>query len=485
MSGCKGRWKIGVILVLLAAWVTGCATLNPGPRRENFMPLFLYSEDEEKGGTRTEILGPLFLFARNEEKTERAFRPFFYYQKHENGETLFEYLYPLGKYIETDRKVESYLMPLISTHQDKTEPRGAKERTYGLIFWGETAKGESYGGFFPFYGKLKKRFGKDEIDFFLWPLYSHSREGENHSYTVLWPFFDYSEGGGREARKLWPIFGQDRKERSYERSYFLWPFFHFEKRYLYTDDPMEIEMILPFYVSFQSQREGRRSVLWPFFNYSYNERTHYTQWDLPWPLFRWAEGDQLQIRRFFPIYGQKKMKDRETGFFLWPLYSYDHQFGGDYQKSVERFLLLSKDERQLWKKQGEEAFRFRLWPLFRHQQDRQGQEAFSLPALIPFDDEGFERNWGPLLSLYTYHRTSRGDSESRILWGTYLHRRNAQRELTEISFLLTYFEAREVVYLCLLRGLLEYRARGPDRALRFLYLPWPVTWREANPAMKP
>lgn len=442
------------------------------------MPLFLYSEDEEKGGTRTEILGPFFLFSQNQEKKVRAFRPFFYYQTDAKEHTLIEYLYPLGKYTETDRKVAYYLVPFISTHRDKTETTGAREQTFFLIFWGETAQGESYGGFFPFYGNFKKRFAKDEIDFFLWPIYSHSREGENHSYSFFWPFLDYSEGGGREARKLWPIYGHDRKEKSYDRSYFLWPFFHFEKRHLYTDDPTEIEMILPFYVSFQSKKEGRRSVLWPFFNYSYNESTNYTQWDLPWPLIRWGEGNERSILRLFPLYGRKKMEDRETGFFLWPIYSYDHQKGGNYQKYVDRFLLLSKDEREVWEKEAKEARSFRLWPLFHHKLDKDGRELFYLPVLIPFDDDGFERNWRPLFSLYEYRHDPQGESESRILWGVYLHRKNALRELYEVSFLLTTYTAQDIHYVCLLRGLLEYRGKGASRALRLFYLPWPIEWQE-------
>lgn len=470
--------RLGVTLLLLTAWVSGCATLNPGPRRENFMPLFLYSEDEEKEGKKTEILGPFLLFSENREKKEYAFRPFFYYQQDAKDHIHLEYLYPLGKYQETDRKVDSYLFPLIATHQDLTVPQGRKERTFFLVFWGETEKGESYGGFFPFYGILKKRFAKDEIDFFLWPIYSHSREGENHSYSVLWPFIDYSEGGGRDARKLWPIYGHDRKENHYDRSYFLWPFFHVEKRYLYTKDPMEIEMILPFYVSFQSAKQGRRSILWPFFNYSYNDATNYTQWDLPWPLVRWGKGDQTTIFRLFPVYGEKKSAGRQTGFFLWPIYSYDHQADENFEKNVDRFLLLSKDEVSIWKKEGRETRSLRLWPFFQYQRFKDGRELYYLPAIIPFDHEGFERNWRPLFTLYENRENAQGESESRFLWGVYLHRKSPVRELYELSFLLTYYTAQDLRYICLLRGLVEYRSMGSSRALRLFYLPWTIQWRE-------
>ena len=41
------------------------------------------------------------------------------------------------------------------------------------------------------------------MNFFLWPLYSDSREGDSKTYTFLWPIFSYySEGTGREGFKV-------------------------------------------------------------------------------------------------------------------------------------------------------------------------------------------------------------------------------------------------------------------------------------------
>jgi len=108
---------------------------------------------------------------------------------------------------------------------------------------------------------------------------------------------------------------------------------------------------------------------------------------------------------------------------------------------------------------------------------------FYLPALIPLDDEGFERNWNPLLRLYEYRKNARGESESKFLWGFYTHRRNATRELYEVSFFLTHYTAEDLSYFSLLKGLVEYRADGPTRALRLLYSPWPIEW-EQLPALE-
>ncbi len=51
--------------MLLGSWISGCATLNPGPRRENFAPLFIYSEDEKKEGRALDALGPFFSYRKD------------------------------------------------------------------------------------------------------------------------------------------------------------------------------------------------------------------------------------------------------------------------------------------------------------------------------------------------------------------------------------------------------------------------------------
>lgn len=471
----------GVALFLLWSWVSGCATLSPGPRRENFAPLFIYSEDEERGGKETDVLGPFFTYRKDQEEKHVAFRPLFYSKSEPEGYRL-DYIYPMGKYERTKTREESYLRLIYSTDRDLTpEATQKKERGFLLAFWGETEKGEPYGGFFPIYGNLKNRFGRDELNFILWPFYSDSREGESKTYTLLWPFFSRSEGGGRDGFKFWPLAGYDRKENDYDKTFFLWPIFHFEKRHLYTDDPTEINMVLPFYASTTSSKRVTRSVIWPFFNYTYDEADHYTQWDFPWPILQWAKGDEKSIFRIFPIYGRKHWETFERGYILWPIYWYVDEEDDQYQKVLNRYLLLSKDETKVWKKEGEEERRLRVWPLFYYRQEREGAEYLYWPCVIPVDYEGYERNWVPLLSLYEYRRGPQGESESKFLWGFYVHRKNADRQLFEVSFLLTYYLARDLSYFSLLKGLLEYRADGGKRALRVLYSPWPIKW-ESSPA---
>jgi hypothetical protein len=478
-----GSWvKIGgtLALLLLWTWISGCATLNPGPRRENFAPLFIYSEDEEREGKALDALGPFFSYRKDNREKKFVFRPLAY-RKQEPQHYYLEYLYPLGKYEETDQEVKSYLMPFYSTRRDLTQPKvQKKERTFFLAIWGETDQGEKYGGLFPFYGHLKKRFRKDEMTFFLWPLYSKSREGENRTTTYLWPIFTLTEGGGREGWRVWPLAGHETKENDYEKKFFLWPFFIFEKRYIYTGDPTEIQMVVPFYVSMTSSRREHKGVLWPLFTYTYDQDDHYTQWDAPFPLVRWAKGDEKSLLQVFPFYRRKYWEGREQGYHLWPIHSYSRYGDKDYHKEDNRYLLFSKDEREVWEKKDQKERRLRVWPFFYYREGKEGDVYGYGPCLIPIDFEGFERNWAPIFSLYQYNRNPQGASESRILWGFYTHRQNTLRELYELSFLMTYYKKEDLSYFSLLKGLLEYRTGKEQCALRLLYSPWPIRWECAG-----
>ena len=119
--------------MLLCSWVCGCATLSPGPRRENFEPAFLYSEDEPREGKATDALGPFFTHRKDIQQKDFAFRPFFYWKKEEGKYTLLEYLYPLGKYKRTDKEVESYFMPFFSTRRDLTAKEHEKKEIGFLL----------------------------------------------------------------------------------------------------------------------------------------------------------------------------------------------------------------------------------------------------------------------------------------------------------------------------------------------------------------
>jgi hypothetical protein len=237
------------------------------------------------------------------------------------------------------------------------------------------------------------------MKFFLWPLYSDSRQGESRAYSFLWPIFTYY-GGDREGFKIWPLGGYDRKENDYRKTFFLWPIFDFEKRYLNTDEPQDINMAWPLYVSFSTSKQVYRSTLWPLFAYTYDDYYSYTQWDFPWPFFQWGKGENRSLFRIFPIYSRYYWGGLESGYILFPVYWYSHTDDDEYRHVTDRYLLLSKDEVEVWKKEDQQERRLRVWPFFYYRQEKEGNVFLYWPCIVPVDFEGFERNWIPLTTLY-------------------------------------------------------------------------------------
>ena len=125
------RIRFGMVILLLGVWLSGCATLNPGPRRENFAPLFVYSEDEKREGRALDALGPFFTYRKDSEEKEVAFRPFFYSTR-EPGRYRLDYLYPMGGYERTEQRVHSYFHFVYSTDRESI---GLKKEVDRFFSW--------------------------------------------------------------------------------------------------------------------------------------------------------------------------------------------------------------------------------------------------------------------------------------------------------------------------------------------------------------
>ena len=197
---------------------------------------------------------------RTQAGEDLAFRPFFY--RKEETEAVYAAGIPLPPWeIPTNGpgSGDRTFMPFYSTRRG-SDPEGRRKKRNGDSSWpsgGRRMKGESYGGFFPLYGNLKKRFGKDEMNFFLWPIYSDSRDGRKQDlHLPLAHFSPTAKGGKRGVSRSGRWGAMTGKRMITRRRFFLWPIFHFEKRYLYTDDPTEINMVFPFYVSMDSSQAG-------------------------------------------------------------------------------------------------------------------------------------------------------------------------------------------------------------------------------------
>jgi hypothetical protein len=465
-----------VLLFMLIA--SGCASSLTGDRRLNLWPLLNYYKDTEHRTTELDAIGPFFTLYSSPLEQRYGLRPLFFVNKNkEVSSTEIEYLFPLGKYRKKEKDSSFYLVPLFSSHKDSIDTQG-KTHDFGMfpIFWGKDEDGNRYGGLFPIYGKLNHRFGKDQIRFYLWPFYLFSKDDDCSTHDILWPFFSCTKGENERGFKVWPLFGHYEKEGEFSRDFALWPIFFKQKTDLDTDNPKSTKAALPFFVQKKSPEKVSRSILWPFFNYSDDRKNEYKQWDMPWPLFQYGKGVELELFRFFPIYGYKRSADSKTGYFLFPLYTYSKDEFEDHKDTTYRLLLINKYQKKEFKKESRNAKSIRVWPLFYYNREKEDAIKFCFPEVIPLENEGFERNISPLFRLYEYNRDSHGNTESKLLWWLYRHKKSNTKELFEIAFLLDYEKEKDMSIFSFLKGIFEYKQGKEKKSIKLLYLPWRIKW---------
>ncbi len=482
-------FQLSAFSLLLLLMASGCAHLSPDAGPENVSPFFHIQTDTENQSRRLDAAGPFYSQSETPEEREWTFRPFFSYRENlkEQTEEL-EYLYPLGRVRKTPEGKLSRFIPFYSSFKPSLEQKEEDQREnvdLFLIFWGKGKTGASYGGFFPFGGEFRDRFARDEIQFFLWPLYTRIREGETQTVNILWPIFSITSGGERSGFRVWPLYGQEKQEGigAYQKTFFLWPIGLYQQRDLDTDYPKTYFYLFPFYLSEQSPNEHKTIFLWPFFNFYSEDRFNYYQVDFPWPIIQFARGENTEAFKFWPLFTYRKVGQREKMSFFWPIFIQEKEENEDRDEVLNRFLYISKFHQIYFKKENRWEKLTKFWPFFHYAEDGRGMEHFYFPDLMPADWEGLERNYGMLFRIYEYYQDGKGKEVSKFLWGLYYHQKQKDLNRIEVSFLFTYLKEKQTFQLSFLKGLLGYRRDGPKREMKIFYMP--ISWEEKEEPGKP
>jgi hypothetical protein len=391
----------------------------------NIAPVFYYRSNDE--GTTFNALGPVF------EKTDdvTAVRPLFF---NDNDET--DFLYPLG------RSSEGITRFLPIYYSDTNEPH--PYTTIFPVFWGNY-KGKSYGGVFPLYGKMIHRFGKDEAEFCLWPVYMRTKVGEKNTYTMLWPVFTVSKG---TSYKVFPLYGWE-KHMNGVSQYLFWPLLFRER------GEKNMDAFLPLFQYTTWSDAWSASILWPFFTYGRDNGRNQTGIDAPWPLIKYARGEYNETMVFPLYYNSERDNIYKTRMYLWPIW-YEAEISdanNNYYKKNGRFCILIS-----WRKansQGEDSIQFNLWPLYYITKD-EDLTSWHFPSVFPFDYTGVENNWAPIFTFISYEKKL-DKSHFDILWKTFYLDRNAEFMRWALSFLVSFENSPQYWQIGFLSDILKLR----------------------------
>ena len=450
----------------------------------NLGPLFYMEEDEETGEKKIDALGPFISYKKEQQESGYGLRPLFYkYNNYEKDRSAFDFLYPISTYrtFEGDTKFQA-LMYIFYYKSDLRE-NGFREREYTLfplIFARHAEEKErSFFAVFPLYGNMKNKYGKDEINFFLFPLFLQTKNYGDTNTNLLWPFLGVYSGEGVTGGRLWPLFGFKNKGNSYKDRFALWPIYSQRERDFYGARVSSFA-ILPLYYSMDMPGRTQRTYLWPFINVIENTNRNFRRWDAPWPFITFSRGD-VTTNRIFPLFSVKKEDDFESGYAIWPLYSWRTHELEDYtiKRRAIAFFVYKDVQNIPTTERGRDSRAINFWPLFTYRRTPDGRAYFNfISPLETFlqDNAPRERNWRPLWTIFRWDRDEEGNHVSSFLWNTFRTestKKGVKVDLRPIIPVITYENTDERDKFHILGGLFGYSKdkESNKKVLKFLFIP--------------
>lgn len=446
-------------------------------------PLIDVRHSPADGYTSVNLLGPFGKFEQTRRETRFGLRPLFFHQHGRNDDAATdEVLYPVATGLKNGDAQNLQVLHWLTWDTSPRPGGGGAHREFMLfpfLFYGDSGTGRGSTAFFPIAGHIEGMFGRDRIDFFLFPLYSATRRGETETTNVLWPVFSRIRGPGESGWAFWPLAGWADREGVYHKRFYLWPFWTANDLALDTADPVRVRSVFPFWSSERSVARTQESILWPFFNHTEDARENYEEWDFPWPLLRMTRGENRHGWRALPLYADETIRSNRKRWWLWPCYKIEEHKTEQWSFRRDRILFFLYSD-QVEKEPGVELPRLRrvaFWPLFTYEA-RDGVSSFATLALLePFfpTNDRIARNWAPLWHLYQARWDSAGNGVSSLLWNLYWKERRSDALAWELFPLLSYrHRDREMLDLSVLKGFLRYHADVDGARLRLLFLPWGI-----------
>ena len=421
------------------------------------------------------IIWPLIFVDEAEAWRQFSFVPFYVERKSsDDSDKRVHVLWPIYMYRRSGKDVSIRVVPFFTYWKDYFTYAGNREHDlhymlFPIIFGSESPENGKSFALFPIGGKMRNFLGRDEIAFVLFPLYLEYTRGELRQRNYLWPVLSFSEGGGYNGFRLWPLYGYFEQQDKYRRQFALWPIYSHQTFDLDKEQSGERTMVFRLFAREDSARRRYRSILWPFFGHEENFARNFEEYSAPWPFIIITRGDVHQTR-LWPLYGYKRADDEEMWSLLWPFWR-RREFAIAQDEHVREVRLnpivyyetITSDSGEIIK------HRERVWPLWRFRRYKDGSTRFKMLSLLWFSDErGFERQYSPLWTIYDRAEQPDGDCQTRALWGLIQHDRSGAQSETRVPLLFSRVADAEngVEEARILGGLIASVREGEMRKLR-------------------
>jgi hypothetical protein len=481
-------WVARQTLVLLWLVILSSARIFSAEVIDDIGPIYDRVVLTLDAGERREIFGPLFSFERRELAEGWTLAPFASVWKDPSTDfTEFDLLYPLLTYDRFGSEERVQLLQVLSHSGGRNQQGDSQSRftIFPFFFYQKSAElGASYLAVLPFYGHLKGRLLRDEIDVVLFPLYSKTRKRDVVTCNYLYPLFHRRTGDKLTGWQFWPLFGTEHREVTsrtdqfgtsevvggFNRKFILWPFFFSNDLGQGTENPEKQRVLLPFFSIQRSVLRDSTTYFWPFgFTSTEDREKKYREWGAPWPLVVFARGEGKTVNRIWPLFGRAKSSTLESDFYLWPLYKLNRVTSEPLERTRTRILLfLYSDLIERNTAAGTAFHRRDLWPLFTARKDHNGNERLQLLAplepLLP-TSRSIQRNYSPLWSIWRSESNAKtGSASQSFLWN--LYRSDRTPNSRKYSALL---------------GLFQYESSSQSKRWRIFFIPFGKKAPKASP----
>jgi hypothetical protein len=483
------------LLCLISASLLTAPASDAEVTEEDFFPIYFGRTREEPEETilDEDFNWPFGAFHEDRELWWGAVRPLASWGEHQEKGNFFRFLPPIGlfnwKADEFDYRIQPFWY-----HRWKALPDGHEDWEYRLFPLYATDSNRDQDpstAYFLFYGHLYDRFGVDEAEYYLFPLYLRTRRGEFVNHTLLWPFLGYGSGGGGSNLRLWPIFGHKVVPGKKNAIFVAWPFWGSAISLDEDGEQVETCGCFPLYVSVDSPRRKGWTFLWPFFRHNQVNRPRRT-WDdfaAPFPFYqrttetlRDNQGGTIggqDTRLYFPFYGhiQKESRSRRLDAEYWTpfLWRIDRMRTDRFSASQWIFFPFVWDKLTRWASTPEVSHDFKLWPLLSYEQPEKGGEFLRIIDPFWFRRGGdLDRHYSVFYSLYEHERDAEGFGYDQLLGKAVYHARYRDYARTNILHLVQFFDTpADGRGWSLARGLLSWSRveQGEESGAR-----WKVLW---------
>ncbi|MGD1084391.1 MAG: hypothetical protein ABSA47_06505, partial [Verrucomicrobiota bacterium] len=458
-----GRARLGPIKSLALGCAAFLLFLSPARAQTETVAGPLYSDFRLTldSGRRQEVLGPLFYTEQSDAHDQWALAPLFSHTRTPAVDwTEADFLYPLFTWRRFGSEYRVQFFQLLSLSGGKTQEGPDFDRfTVFPLFFEQHSTNSSldYTALVPFYGHLRDRLFRNEIQFVLFPLYSRTRAKDVVTDNYLYPLIHLRQGDHLHGWQFWPFVGAEHKTPTlatnnlqevqtvggHERFFAAWPFYVKDLSGLGTTNQAERLLVFPFYSSLRSPLRDESSYGWPFGYWRVEDRDKdYREQDFLWPLFVFARGGKTETR-VFPFYSHAAAGGLESDFYLWPIYKHNLMESGTLERERVRIAyFLYSDLREQLGTNGPSQRRVDFWPFFTWRRDMdQTRRLQVLAPLEPFfsNNRGIAREYSLLWSLWRAERNGRtGASSQSLLWN--LYRRESTPESKKYSLFFGLFQ---------------------------------------------